>query len=141
MEQDKLFHEDWRDALKHVVKALGGYDAVGIELWPSKTRKAAGAWLSDTLNPERPAKLDLEEIQHLLQLAREKEIHVGIFQLVDDLGYTRPSPRDPQDVEGEIARQMEAAFATAEQLLKRYERLQQAKVVRSLGPVGRATNG
>jgi transposase len=133
MDQEKLFHEDWRDALKHLVKALGGFDAVGIEIWPAKTRKAAGAWLSDCLNPERPAKLDLEEIQKLLQMGRDRDLHVGLYQLVDDLGYARPATRDPQDVEGEIARQMSEAMSTAETLLKRYDRLQQQKAVHQFG--------
>ena len=124
MEQGELIHEDWRDALRHVVKALGGMEAVGIEIWPGKTRKAAGAWLSDCLNHERPAKLDLEELQQLLQLAREKGIHLGLYFLCDDLGYSHPSPTEPLDQEAEIARQIDGSLDRLQALAAKLERIQ-----------------
>ena len=88
--QDHLFHEDWRDAIRHAVKAMGGFEAVGFDLWPTKTRKAAGIWLSDCLNPERPAKLDLDEIVKIHSLARDKGIHCAMHQLCDETRYVRP---------------------------------------------------
>lgn len=130
MDQEELFHEDWRDALKHLCKALGGYDAVGAELWPTKTRKAAGAWLSDCLNAERSAKLDLDEVMAILRMGRDRGYHVGLYFLLDELGYTRPTPVDPKDTEAEIARQMEETFHRAEILLSRFDRIQQQRFVR-----------
>lgn len=96
MQEQPLFHEDFRDALRHLVKALGGYEVVGADLWPSKLRKQAGNWLSDCLNPERPAKLDLEEVSALLRLGREAGIHCAIYQLCDELSYERPSITAPK---------------------------------------------
>jgi len=90
--QDELFHEDWRDALRHAVSALGGFEAVGIEIWPAKSRAAAGRWLSDCLNPERPAKLDLEEIEAILRMGREHSVHAGLHILCDRIDYERPRP-------------------------------------------------
>ena len=87
--QNPLFHEDWRDALRHTIKALGGFEAVGHDLWPAKSRKIAGSWLSDCLNAERPAKLDLEEIETTLRMARERGIHCAMHHLCDRVGYTR----------------------------------------------------
>lgn len=124
MEQNELIHEDWRDALRHVVKALGGMEAVGAELWPGKARKAAGAWLSDCLNPERPAKLDIEELQQLLQMAREKGVHLGLYFLCDDLGYSHPAPTEPLDQEAELARQISADVERLESLVKKLGRIQ-----------------
>src|SRR5690606_37654115 len=60
--QVQLSHEDFPDALKDLVKALGGPEAVGLEVWPAKPMKPARNWLRDGLAPERPAKLDLEEV-------------------------------------------------------------------------------
>ncbi|HEX7113739.1 MAG TPA: hypothetical protein VF193_01295 [Steroidobacter sp.] len=88
--QDQLFHEDFRDALKHLVKALGGFEAVGLELWPAKSMKAAGNWLRDCLDPERPAKLDLEEVVRLLRMGRERGVHCAVHKLADETGYERP---------------------------------------------------
>lgn len=89
--QDELFHEDWRDSMKHLVKALGGQQVVGIEVWPSKTREAAGSWLSDCLSRTRDAKLDLEEILLILKMGRERGLHCGNYTLQDSIGYERPS--------------------------------------------------
>lgn len=113
MQTQELFHDDFRDALRHAVKALGGYDAVGIDLWPSKTRKAAGAWLSDCLNPERPAKLDLEEITQILRMAREKHIHCAMYQLCDETLYAHPaitSPKSDLEVKAERLQRIAAEF-------------------------------
>lgn len=136
MDQGELIHEDWRDALRHVVKALGGMESVGVEIWPGKTRKAAGAWLSDTLNPERPAKLDLEELQQLLGMARRKGIHLGLYFLCEDLGYSHPAPTEPADQEAEIARQIDASLDRVQSLVKQLERIQHrgdASHLRSIG--------
>ena len=136
MEQQDLIHEDWRDALRHLVKALGGMDSVGADLWPVKTRKAAGAWLSDCLNPERPAKLDLEELRHILQLGRDKGLHLAFHFLCDDLGYSRPAPVDPADQEAETVRQIQGCMERAESLAKRLERYQQGDGLR-VAKIGR----
>lgn len=140
MEQQDLIHEDWRDALRHAVKALGGMDAVGVELWPGKSRKAAGAWLSDCLNAERPAKLDLEELVQILRMARAKGLHLALHFLCDELGYGRPAPVEPADQQAELARQLQAALDRAEtiaQHLKRYQIADGVHLVRELRAAGR----
>lgn len=79
--QSALFHEDFTDALQHQVKALGGVEAVGVEIWRDKSRKAAGAWLSDCLNPKRSAKLSLTELVLLLRMGRDAGIMCAFEQL------------------------------------------------------------
>lgn len=128
--QEQLFHEDFRDALKHLVKALGGVEAVGVELWPSKTRKAAGNWLSDCLNPERPAKLDIEEIVQLLAMGRDRGIHCAVWQLADEIGYTRPeiAPAKSQyEVLAEQFARKSAELSHLAQSLGQLERLRAVK--------------
>lgn len=125
--QDELFHEGLRDALRHAIKALGGFEAVGADIWPSKLRKHAGTWLADCLNPERPAKLDLEEFAQILSMARARGVHCAMHQLCDETGYERPgiSPMKTQRqllaeefsrLAGELARlaEEEAAIGNAE---------------------------
>jgi len=130
--QNELFHEDWRDALKHLVKALGGYDAVGVDLWPSKTRKAAGSWLSDCLNIERPAKLELEEIQSLLAMGRAIGCHIAIEFLCESTDYSRPTTIEPEDTLAEVERQMDHHLATFGKLLKQFERARAAAVLKAV---------
>lgn len=105
--QSALFHEDFRDALRHVVKAMGGVEAVGADLWPAKSRRAAGAWLSDCLNPERAAKLDLDDVVLLLRLGRERGIHCAMHQLADDAGYVQPEIAPQRTREQELADEMQ----------------------------------
>lgn len=128
--QDELFHEDWRDSLKHLVKSLGGFEAAGIELWPSKTRKAAGSWLSDCLNVERPAKLDLEEIEALLRLGRSIGCHIGIQFLCEETNYTTPTTIEPKDTLAEVERQMDRHVLDMSKLLKQYERARTAEILK-----------
>lgn len=130
MTQSELFHEDWRDALRHVVKALGGYEAVGIELWPTKTRKAAGNWLSDCLNTERPAKLDLEDIEGLLRLGRKEGIHIGMHFLCQSLSYAAPSTVEPADTIAECERQIARHVKRLEGLLSAYGKAHELRAVR-----------
>lgn len=137
MDQDELFHEDFRDSLRHVIKALGGFEAVGVELWPTKARKAAGAWLSDCINPERPAKLDLEDMVGLLRMARDRGIHCAMSHLCDDLGYARPATVEPEDQEAEIARQADHRIEELTALVQRLERLRRVEDVRHLATARR----
>lgn len=113
MQVQELFHDDFRDALRHAIKALGGYEVVGADLWPAKLRKAAGNWLNDCLNPERPAKLDLEEVVQIMRLARDKGIHCAMYQLCDDALYARPpivAPKSPLEEKAERLERLAAEF-------------------------------
>lgn len=137
MQTQELFHDDFRDALRHTVKALGGYDTVGSDLWPGKSRKAAGAWLSDCMNPERPAKLDLEEISHIVRMARERGVHTAMHQFADETGYSRP------DIAPQVTEQQKLALrrvrlanellqiANEEAALNRAEGMAQIRAVNS----------
>ena len=126
--QDPLFHEDFRDALRHAIKAMGGFEAVGADLWPSKLRKAAGTWLSDCLNAERPAKLDLEEIAEILRMARAASIHCAMHQLADDTGYERPEIAAQPSEAQKIASRMQAVAAEYANLANEMAAISQVKV-------------
>lgn len=126
--QDELFHEDFRDALKHLVKALGGFEAVGLELWPAKSMKAAGNWLRDCLDPERPAKLDLEEVVRLLRMGRERGVHCAMHQLADETGYARPDIAPQQSEAQKIAARMQAITREFAHLADEMAAISQGKV-------------
>lgn len=122
--QSELFHESVNDAFRSAVAMMGGFEAVGFEIWPAKSRKAAGSLLSDVLNQERPNKFSLEEHCLFLRLARDRGVHLPMHFLCDEVGYNRPQPVEVADQEAEIARQMEAAARRFDSAVKRLERLQ-----------------
>jgi hypothetical protein len=117
-QQDPLFHEDFRDALRHAIKALGGYEAVAVDLWPTKAgnRKAAATWLSDCLNPERPAKLDLEDLVKILEMARAAGIHCAMHRLCDEIGYARAEIAPARTPRQELVDRMERCLAEFKRL-------------------------
>lgn len=121
--QDELFHEDWRDSLRHLVKALGGVEVAGKDLFPNKTVKAAGSWLSDCLNPERPAKLDLEEVEVLLRMGRENGINTGMHFLCDGVGYDRPHPSTPKSPKSLLLEKQVALAKESAQIQREIDRL------------------
>jgi len=132
MDQEALFHDDWRDALCHLVKALGGWETAGADLFPNKTRKAAGSWLYDCLHAERPAKLDLDDIQGLLRLGRDRGIHVGMSQLCDEVGYERPQASSPKSPKAKLLEQQAAAMAEAARIQREIDRLDGAAELRAV---------
>lgn len=121
--QEELFHEDWRDALKHVVKALGGFETVGVEMWPTWPRKKAGNWLSDCLNPDRSAKLDLDDIEALIRMGREHGVHCALYHLCDQTKYQRPETVEPEDERARLQREFIESQKRMEQLLHKMGQL------------------
>jgi hypothetical protein len=127
--QAQLFHEDFRDALRHAIKALGGFEAVAVEIWPAKTRKAAGIWLSDCMNPERPAKFDLEEIGQLVRLARERGIHAPMHTFCDETGYSRPDIAPARTPQQQLAERMRLVVQEFERLAEEHAAIERAEAV------------
>jgi hypothetical protein len=85
-------YDDIYEALRAVVKALGGAAAVGKRLWPTKPIKTAEGALLDCLNRNRSAKLDPEEVLHLAKWGREAGCHALNDFFNDDTGYERSKP-------------------------------------------------
>lgn len=137
--QDELFYEDWRDSLRHAVKLMGGLEVVGSELWPGKERKKAGDWLGDCLNPERSAKLDLEEIIFLMRSARAHGYLCAHHQLADETGVTRPEIAPTKTPKQKLAEKMQATAQEFQRLademaaLDRQDTMTEIRAVNSQG--------
>lgn len=123
MEQLPLIHEDWREALRHTINTLGGPKEVGLMLKPSMKRDEAGRWISDCINPDRAAKLDLEEIQHILREARKIGCHTAMVYLAQDTGY-QATPIAPEDEQDELMRQFIEAQKAMGSIVRRMDSLQ-----------------
>lgn len=120
MQQEQLFHEDWRSALRHAVLAMGGVASVAVRLWPGKTPKQAEQKLANCLNPDHEWKLDLEEIETIMTWAREQGIHCAMHKLADTTGYTRPDIAPTKTPAQILADEMAATVAKFKHLADEY---------------------
>lgn len=111
-------HEDFYDALRDVVRSLGGTKVVGPQLWPAKPPLEAQRHLGDCLNRERREKLDPEQLLWLLRKGRECGCHAAMHFIADDTGYDRPRARNRT----EERRAMEEQLVAAAKLLDRVSR-------------------
>lgn len=90
MNQDALFFEDFRGAIKHLIGFLGGPKKVGYLLRPALSPKQAENWVNDCMNPDRQTKFDFEDFSLLLNEGRQRGIHCAINQLCAETGYADP---------------------------------------------------
>jgi len=116
--------ENLNEAIMAAVRAIGGAKVVGPMLWPEKQPEAAQRLLLDCLNPDRPAHLTPEQFALVLRKARQAGHHEAAEWLMDQLGYTKPTPREPRDEVAELQRQFVAAAATLQSMATRMQLLQ-----------------
>ena len=120
-----MFHEDIYDALKDVVRALGGFKKVGPMLFPGKNGSAE-SYLKDCLNTNRRETLDPYEVLTLLKWGKEIGCHSGIHYICDMAGYGRTEPVNPPDEQAELQRAYIESVKYQRQLIDRMEALQPA---------------
>jgi hypothetical protein len=123
MQQDEMFHEDLAAALTHLVSALGGPKAVGVELWPSLTADTAGRKVAHCLNADHAQQFHPQEVLWLLTQARTRGIHSGMAYICRCAGYADPQPVEPEDEAAALQREYIAAAKSMESIAKRLERL------------------
>lgn len=103
------FFEDINDALKEVVRQLGGYKKVGPMFKPELPITQAEGWLRDCLNPDRREKLSPEQVVMLLSQAAKAGYHGGMMFITSSCGYE--GARHVQPVEQQAA--LQQAFIEA----------------------------
>jgi len=124
MTQEPLFFEDWREAMRHVVAALGGPKSVGARMRPDMKPDHAARWVNDCLNADRREHFSPDHLFLILRIARQAGIHTGMAFIAEDCGYRAPAPVDPADAADELRRRyIEAARGMAE-MAKRIEAIE-----------------
>lgn len=103
-EQIPLFFDDYDDAIRAAVIALGGFKKVGAELRPELPVDQAGRWLSDCCNPDRRDTLCPKQLSLIRRMAREAGIHVLAVFESRDAGYMDPIPVEPEDEKAALQR-------------------------------------
>lgn len=122
MNQQPLFYESVHDALRELVRVLGGAKTVGHLLWPGKSMQDAATRLLNCLDHNRPEKLSPEDLLVLLRKGREAECHVVMGYLNAECGYSAPVPLDPADEQANLVRIVQDAATTLRQATERLEK-------------------
>lgn len=112
MQQIDGQYETIEDALRDLVRALGGSKAVGSKLFPTLPIDQAAGRVSDCLNPDRRQHFSPAELLFLLRRGRAAGHHAAMAYVAASCDYEPPRPMSPAE---ELA-EMQAAFirATAE---------------------------
>lgn len=120
--QQALFHEDINEAVKGLVSALGGAKSVGSRLYPDLPPDTAARRLLDALNPDRAQQLSQTQFVTLLRWGREAGYHGVMEYIADEAGYTRPSPRSPEEERADLQRQVIEMGAKLELIARKLQK-------------------
>ncbi len=125
MMQEQLFFDDWRDAMRHVVAALGGAKVVGARMRQDMKPDQAGRWVSDCLNADRREHFSPDHLFLLMRLARESGVHTGMALIAEDCGYRAPQPADPAEMVDELRREFMQSVKRLDGIAGRIEKFEQ----------------
>lgn len=124
MNQTPLFFDDVDDALRHVVSVLGGPKKVGPLLRGDELpADRLAQWVSDCLNPDRPAQFHPHQVLVLLRAARQVGDHTAMTWLAGEAGY-QALPVEPEDEAAELQRRFIDMGQQMRKMAERIESLQ-----------------
>lgn len=122
-DQIPLFVEDYYEAIRATVQALGGFKRVGSEMKPDLAVDAAGRWLADCCNAEKREKLSPTELAYLRRRARQAGVHVLAAFEMRDAGYADPLPVEPEDERAALQREFVQQTKSLERMLARLSQM------------------
>lgn len=122
-DQIPLFVEDYDEAIRATVQALGGFKRVGADMKPDLGVEAAGRWLSDCCNPSRRERLTPSELAYLRRRARQAGVHVLASFEMREAGYADPQPVEPEDERAALQRDFIEHTKMLERMLQRLQSL------------------
>jgi hypothetical protein len=122
-QQIPLFVEDYSEAIRATIQALGGFKRIGAELKPDMAVDAAGRWLSDCCNPDKREKLAPSELAYIRKRARAEGVHILVAYELREAGYAEPQPLEPQDERAALMRDFIKAQQGMASIVARMERM------------------
>lgn len=121
--QVPLFVEDYNEAIRATINALGGMKAVGVELRPEKSAVDAGKWLADCLNPDKRDRLAPDQLAYIRRRARIAGCHILAAYEAQDAGYAPPVAMEPEDERAALQREFVHAVKALDSIQQRISRL------------------
>jgi hypothetical protein len=119
-------YESLHEALVEAVKEAGGSKVVAAALWPAAAARdldGARRKLTNSLDADRAEKLSLDELIHVMRMARDAGCHAPMHYLCQVLGYAAPWPVAPRDEADTLRREVLALGRTLGARLARLEAL------------------
>jgi hypothetical protein len=120
-DQIPLFVEDYHEAIRATVQALGGFKRVGADMKPDLAVDAAGRWLADCCNAEKREKLSPTELAYIRRCARQANVHILAAFEMRDAGYGDPLPIEPEDERAALQREFVQSTKSLERMLARLQ--------------------
>ena len=132
MNQTPLFFDDIDDALRHLVAVLGGPKRVGPLLRGDELpADRLGQWVSDCLNPDRPAQFHPHQVMVLLRAARQAGDHTAMNWMAGEIGY-QALPIEPEDEAAELQRRFIETGQMMAKMAQRIEALHARTVLKAV---------
>jgi hypothetical protein len=121
VQQRLELYEDVYEALREVVRALGGPKDVGKWLFPHLPVDDAKNRINDCLNRNRRDKFDTEQLVAILRRGREVGCHAAMNFVSDQAGY-RAIPIDPREEKSRAVEEVAAARASLDRAVQALDR-------------------
>lgn len=121
-DQIPLFVEDYNEAIRATVQALGGFKKIGSDMKPDLAADAAGRWLADCCSPDKREKLGPTELAYIRRRARIEGVHILAAFEMREAGYAEPQPITPEDEAAQLQREFIMASKHFSGLLARMDR-------------------
>lgn len=122
--QIPLFVEDYAEAIRATVQALGGCKRIGSELKPDLAVDAAGRWLADCMNSDKREQLHPTQLAYIRRRARQAGVHILAAFEMRDAGYGEPQPVEPEDERAALQREFIQHTKALAQMLQHIQALE-----------------
>lgn len=124
------------DALSHACTLIGR-KRVAKALWPEFSVEPAQRRLDHCFDPDRREKLSLEQVELILRMARDADVHVPMNYLTDSLSYERTRPVSPESETERLQRAFIDAVRDSKRIAAQLEKMQRQEDshVRGLHPM------
>lgn len=116
-----MFFDGIEDALREVVRSLGGPKPVGARMWPEMEPDKAGRRLADCLNESRREVLSPAQVLMVLKLGRQANCHAALNFIARECGYADPQPVEPEDEVARLQREYVEATKALMQIASRID--------------------
>lgn len=126
MIQQTLIYDGWQEAVNVAIVNSGkSMKQVAVALWPHMKMDSAYARLKGALNPEKPEKLQFDEIIFICNYCGQFD---PLYFMAQECGHSRPELRIPEDEQALLMQRFNESVTEVKKIAQRLEQLNQSTV-------------